>query len=42
MPTAKEILNMFEFSRHQKDTFSVDAHFDESILSQQISVPTER
>ena len=41
MPTAKEILNMFEFSR-EKLNFSVDTYFDESPLSQQRSVPTEQ
>ena len=38
MPTEKKILNMFEFSRNQKNTFSVDTHFNEAPLSQQISV----
>ena len=42
MPIEKEILNMFEFSRNQENTFSIDTHFDESSLSQQISVPTGR
>ena len=41
MPIEKEILDMFEFSRNQKITFSIDNHFDEWTLSQQRSVPTE-
>ena len=42
MPIAKEILNMFEFSRNPKITLSVDNHFDECALSQERSVPTEQ
>ena len=41
MPIAREILNMFEFSRNQKVAHSVDNHFDECPLSQQRSVPTD-
>ena len=41
MPITKEIFNMFEFSRNQKYTFSIEIHFDEWPLSQQRSVPTE-
>ena len=32
---------MFEFSQNQKNTFSINNHFDEWLLSQQRSVPTE-
>ena len=42
MPIEKKIFNMFEFSRNQKNIFSIDTHFDEAPLSQQISVPTEQ
>ena len=41
MPIAKEILNMFEFSRNKKNTLSIDNHFDVWTLSQERSVPTE-
>ena len=33
MPIAREILSMFEFSRNQKNTFSVDNYFDGLIES---------
>ena len=39
MPIAKEILNMFEFSRNQKISLLVDKHFDECAPSQERSVP---
>ena len=42
MPTAKEILDMFEFSQNQINTFSIDNYFDECHLSQQRCVPSER
>ena len=42
MPIAREILNMFEYSRSQKVALSVDNHFYECPLSQQRSVPTDR
>ena len=42
MLIAREILNMFEFSRNQKIALFVDKHFDECPLSQQRSVPTDR
>ena len=37
---AKEILDMFEFSRNQKKTCSISNHFYEWPLLQQRSVPT--
>ena len=42
MPIEKEILDMFEFSRNQKNTSSIDNHFDEWPLSQQRSGPTDQ
>ena len=33
---AKEILNMFEFNRNPKIALSVDNHFDECPLLQQV------
>ena len=42
MPIAKEILDMFEYRRNQKNIFSMDNHFNECHLSQQRSVPTEQ
>ena len=42
MPIEKEILDMFEFSRNQKNTSSIVNHFDEWALSQQRSVPTDQ
>ena len=42
MPIEKEILDMFEFSQNKKNTFFVDTNYDESPLSQQISVSTEQ
>ena len=42
MPIAREIINMFEFSRNSKIAISVDNHFDEYTPSQGKSVPTDR